>query len=170
MTTTKMLSFENTKELLEDFFLQDLLPAIDLPILPTAIHVDVLGTEGVHENELLPVEDVLGVLHETATGIALDGRGRGPRKKPRSRDPYQSLFYLKYIQEAEEAMALEDQHGTIWDATSMDGKTFRRRFGLPYSTFHMVCLDWGRHGEYRAERDRAGRVCVDARILLLGCF
>ena len=168
-----MLSFDNTKVLLEDFFLRDLLPAADVPIDNDfdndiyCTNLDFLGMEVV-ENEILQVEDVLGII--ATAPVVLDGRGRGPRKKPRTRDPYQSLFYLKYIQEAEEAMALDDQDGTIWDTTSSDGKTFRRRFGLPYSTFHMVYLDWRRHGEYRAQQDRAGRNRVDSRILLLGCF
>lgn len=163
--------YNNTQDFLEDFFLRDLLP-VDA-VMDSGVytpHLNDLHTE-LNENEILPaVENVLGNFEVDDGGAKLDGRGRGPRKKPRTRDPYSSLFYLKYIQEAEEAAALDDRNGTIWDATSQDGKTFRRRFGIPYPTFDTIYQDWASHGEYRAQRDRAGRNRVDARVLLLGTF
>ena len=84
-----MLSFDNTKQLLEDFFLRDLLPVADVFIdndIDNDIYranLDFLGTDLV-ENEVLLVVDVLGIIEDNTAAIVLDGRGRGPWKKPRT--------------------------------------------------------------------------------------
>jgi hypothetical protein len=81
-----------------------------------------------------------------------------------------SIFFLKYLKEADEAAVLDDQAGTIHDAASVEGLTFHQRFGIPYSVFEVIHTDWLNHGEYRCARDAIGRRRTDSRILLLGCF
>lgn len=98
------------------------------------------------------------------------GKGKGPRNKRTKRDPGSSIFYLKYLQKADESDVLEDKTGTIHDAKSVAGAMFRQRFGMPYPVFQDINKDWLDHGEYRKTTDALGRHLTDSRLLLLGCF
>ena len=121
---------------------------------------------------ILPVEQYVfpAPVNVRQANPRLDMRGRGNRQKRPKKDPYASIFFLKYIQEADESTLLDNTTDTIWDASSYDGKTFRRRFGIPYKIFHSINKDWLRHGEFRKEGDALGQERTDSRILLLGCF
>ena len=97
------------------------------------------------------------------------GRGhRGPRQSRWPRSPYRSTFWMKYIKPAIEA-STEDPD-SVWHEDSHQGQIFRRRFGVPYVMFNDICRQWKETGEYREERNYVGHICIDARLLILGCF
>lgn len=159
MDSSSLGRFHQASTLLEEFFFKDLFPAgmaaLDRELIPSI--QDLVG-------DFLPRDNHDDVLRTDIPGNKVS------RKKRRIRDPYSSLFYLKYIQEADEAAVFPESTGTIWDDTSDDGATFRRRFGLPYVTFHSINEQWCHHGEYRGKRTADFRRQMDSRILLLGCF
>jgi hypothetical protein len=149
---------------LEDFLFPGLLPAL----MPD----DNYFNEAVHTMGLPIIDPVAHILHTVDQDgtIPYDRRRRAVRNKRRKRDPYSSIFFTKYLQEADESAMLEDKQGTIRDPTSVEGLTFRRRFGIPFSVFETISQDWSDHGEYRKAQDAVGRERTDSRILLLGCF
>ncbi len=156
---------DSTTASVENFFFQDLLPATTLD--------DTFLEQVVRPTGLLAIDPAAHLLNSNVNQAVLDhrpGRGRGARKKRKKRDPYVSIFFLKYLKEADEAAVLDDQAGTIHDAASVEGLTFHQRFGIPYSVFEVIHTDWLNHGEYRCARDAIGRRRTDSRILLLGCF
>ena len=160
-----------TLAFLDNIFFHDLLPFNDPLGAAAYLHEIVLPTV-LPPVIILPVEQYVfpAPVNVRQANPRLDMRGRGNRQKRPKKDPYASIFFLKYIQEADESTLLDNTTDTIWDASSYDGKTFRRRFGIPYKIFHSINKDWLRHGEFRKEGDALGQERTDSRILLLGCF
>ena len=95
-------------------------------------------------------------------------KGQFPRGPRQERSPYSSIYWRKYILEAQNAHPNDDQ--SIWNDKSFKGRQFRNRFGLPYSMFYEVCQKWNTDGEYRASTDLVNRERIDARLLILGWF
>ncbi|CAJ1955827.1 unnamed protein product [Cylindrotheca closterium] len=98
---------------------------------------------------------------------AIDENGRRRRQTPRGReekrDPSTSYFG-KILKKAD----LNAQtKGSVWDEENRHGKTFRRRYRLPYVLFDKICQEYDKV-DTRREVDAFNRPKSDSRMLIMG--